>query len=191
MTIEIAKLKMALTTISRCSTKTIALVILSAMTSTLLAAQQPPPAGCKFAVLSARVMSEQEVKERVPQDVIGSDIAVRLRLSCAETGITVLTEKEFIWPVGYAVTISDGKVTWLSAGRRNSSPGIEPITKLVPCSWVALLGYSALEWELGDSTLSKGEKHAFTVFIKQGKNGEPKEIISDSFVVPGRPMPAQ
>jgi len=182
------RLRRGYATISRISCFIIMALLLSA--GFVAAAQQSPPAGCRFEVVSVKALSNDEALERTPPDVIGPNVAVRLRLSCDDAGLYVLTSKDLLAPLGYAVKSTDRGVIWLSDKHgQQSSPGLQKLTSIIPSAWFGVPKHSAIEWELLDSTTLGGEKHAFTVFIKQGEKGEPKEIISDPFVVPSGPSP--
>lgn len=157
-------------------------------------AQQPPPDGVKFEVVSVRVLSAKEAANRSP-DFIGPNVAVRLRLSVSGTGFYLYSFPDAFAPVGYIVKFVNDKITWRFGPPGNdthsSSPGIEKATFGSPGKWLLLSGHlrPAIEWEELDSTAYSGERHAFTVFIKRRDTDKPLEVISDAFAVPANTTP--
>jgi hypothetical protein len=158
--------------------------------------QQALLSGAKFEVVSVRVLSDQEAADRT-KDFIGPNVAVRLRLSCSNSGFYYYTWGDNIAPLGYSVKLTDSGLVWLNKmpGHTDprSSPGIEKLNAFVPGVWRLMFGHSrsAVEWEELDSTSLSGEKHAFTAFIKVGEKDKPTEIVSDSYVVPAGPTPTR
>ena len=144
------------------------------------------PRGITFEVVSVRVLSDEESRRRAP-DVIGPDIAVRLRLSNRDAaGIYFCAWPNQINPLGYRVKQTNDGLVWLwgKAGEQSKSPGPKELAFGSATSWVLLLPFSAVEWEELDSTWRHGEKHAFTFFMKEDETSQPKEIVSDFFAVP-------
>jgi hypothetical protein len=153
----------------------------------LLFAQQSPPDGVKFEVVSIRVLSDKEAAERSP-DFVGPNIAIRLRLSAAARGVNFYGWKNSAVPAGYKVQRTDQGIAWLygkgGTEKRTASPGLKGVLFGSTGEWTTLPARSAIEWEELDSTSFAGQKHAFTVFIKQRDSAEPEEIMSDTFAVP-------
>lgn len=149
-----------------------------------------PPDGVKFEVVSVRFMDQQESARRSPGDVFGLDVVVRLRLSCTSKGVYVLTPRNpvHLVPEGHAVKLTEMGVVWRfgtqSGGESMQSPGSERLCGSIPCEWVRLPSYSALEWEQLDSSSPATEARAFTVFIKLSEKDAPREILSTSFDAP-------
>lgn len=152
-----------------------------------------PPKGLAFDVVSTRRMSREEVASRTPPDVIGLDVVIRLRLSTTDRGVWLLVPKEpaTLQPRVLAVKVEATGVTWRFGSRdgrsQSSSPGIDRITESTPMAWVALPAHSAIEWEECDSSSTVAERRAFTTFIKDGRSGAPREILSGTYEVPVRP----
>ena len=105
-------------------------VLLTLMLATLLPAQQPPPDGVKFEVISVRVLSDSEAADRSP-DFVGPNIAVRLRLSSVAHGISFYGWKNSAIPAGYKVQRTDQAVVWLygkgGTEKKASSPGLKAV----------------------------------------------------------------
>ncbi|MFZ5983203.1 MAG: hypothetical protein ACOYXN_02455 [Acidobacteriota bacterium] len=162
--------------------------VLLAIAGALFADQRTPPPGVKFEVVSVRVLSAKEAADRSP-DFIGPNVAVRLRLSCAERGLYLYTWGDVV-PVGYRVKWTERGVLWPHGMKgddeRPVSPGIKKLDALVPGKWLLLSGHNrpAIEWEELDSTSYHGEKHGFTIFIKDREKDEPTEIMTEPYVVP-------
>jgi hypothetical protein len=152
------------------------------------ATEHSPAPEVKFEVVSVRVLSAKEAADRSP-DFIGPNVAVRLRLSSTGQGLFFYTWGESIVPIGYSVRWIEHGMVWRFRQTENqSSPGIRELDALVPGSWRLLSGHyrPAIEWEQLDSTRFAGEKHAFTIFVKDREGAEPREIVSDPFIVPAR-----
>lgn len=145
----------------------------------------------KFSVLSARVMNENEALARTPHSV-NADVVVRLRLSNdTNKGVYFLTfdgEMASIVPIGFNIQKSDKKIIWLHGRERKSeiSPGVEKASSGLPTKWVILPPYTAVEWEVFDSTLYRNEQHAFTLFVKENETDKPLELMSEFFSIPMR-----
>jgi hypothetical protein len=171
-----------------------AAVVLSLIVGASAGAEEPasPPPGVKLQVVSVRTMSPEESAKRSPADVIGLDAVVRLRLSTSERGIWFLaaTDPVIVRPRGYTVRVTPAGVVWrfssVSGQEGKVSPGIERIASAVPCGWVVLPPFTAVEWDELDSTSQAPEKRAQTVFIKEAKAGVAIEIRSDAFDAPLR-----
>jgi hypothetical protein len=152
-----------------------------------LYAQQSPPDGVKFEVVSIRVLSDKQAAERSP-DFVGPNIAIRLRLSASAHGLSFYGWKNSTVPAGYKVQRTDQGVSWLygkgGTEKKATSPGLKAVLFGSTGEWITLPAHAAVEWEELDSTSFAGEKHAFTAFIKPGDSGEPEEITSDTFTVP-------
>jgi hypothetical protein len=147
-----------------------------------------PPPGIRLEVLKVRVLSETDnAKMRGPSDYIGPNVAVRLRLSSSDRGIYFLAPPKTISPLGHQVKIVDKGIIWVHGSIRgeesDSSPGLERLMDSL-CEWLCLPPYSAVEWVEYDITKSVVEKHALSIFIKEGQNEQPREIISESYDCP-------
>jgi hypothetical protein len=166
--------------------------VLILVATTLLSAQQPPPDGVKFEVVSVRVLSDKEAAERSP-DFVGPNIAVRLRLSTSGHGLSFYSWKNSAVPAGYKVQRTEGGAYWLygkgGTNKKTASPGIKAVLFGSTGEWITLPAHSAIEWEELDSTSFAGEKHGFTAFIRQRDNSESAEVMSDEFAVPPSSTP--
>lgn len=164
----------------------VGLVVLTATTA-LLSAQQGAPNGVKFEVVSVRVLSDKEAAERSP-DFVGPNIAIRLRLSTNARGLDFYGWKNSAVPAGYKVERTDQGTVWLygkgDSEKKTSSPGLKAVLFGSVGEWITLPAHSSVEWEELDSTSFRGERHAFTAFIKQRDTDQPLEVVSDSFTVP-------
>lgn len=145
----------------------------------------------KFEVVSVRVLTDQEALDRSP-DFIGPNVAVRLRLSTSNRGVSFCGYAQVLLPIGFQVKWTDqGRMLWvwgnLGPEERPTSPGLEPLTSGFPAVWHSLYANSALEWEELDSTSYAGEKHAFTVFLRRRDEDSPVELVSDPYMVPDKP----
>jgi hypothetical protein len=139
--------------------------------------------------MSVKLLTPSEAARRSP-DAIGLDLAVRLRLSCGDSGFYFYTWGNGVAPVGYSIKFKEGRTVWLNKmpghTEQGTSPGIDKLNSFVPGVWRLMSGYehAAIEWEVLDSTSFKGEKHGFTAFIKLHESDTPIEIFSDPYVVP-------
>jgi hypothetical protein len=163
------------------------LVGAAALPSTiLLSAQQAPPEGVKFEVVSVRVLSDKEAADRFP-DFVGPNIAIRFRLSTSTQGLVFYGWKNSAVPAGYKVQRTDQGMSWLygkgGTERKASSPGLKAVLFGSAGEWITLPAHSAIEWEELDSASFAGEKHAFTAFLKQRDADQPLEVFSGSFAV--------
>ena len=153
----------------------------------LVGAQQSSPPGVKFEVVSVRLLSNKEAADRSP-DFVGPNVAVRLRLSALEHGLSFYSWKNSAVPAGYKIQRTDQGTVWLygrvGTEKQVSSPGLKAVLFGSVGEWITLPAHSAVEWEELDSTSFAGERHGFTVFLKQGNSDQPLEVSSDSFVVP-------
>ncbi len=151
--------------------------------------QQPALQGVKFEIVSVRALGDEEAAERSP-DFVGPNVAVRIRLSTASHGVSFYSWKNSAIPTGYTVELSASGFVWLSGsgGQKKTgvSPGIQGVLFGTAGEWITLPAYSSVEWELLESTEYAGQKHAFTVFLKQRTADKPTELISDAFVVPSK-----
>jgi hypothetical protein len=163
------------------------LIVLLLIACGAVQAQQSPPIGVKFEVVSVRVLSNKEAADRSP-DFIGPNIAVRLRLSVSERGLSFYGWKNSAVPAGYRVQQGDQGTSWLygrgGTEKKSTSPGLQAVLFGSTGEWITLPAHSAIEWEQLDATSFAGEKHAFTAFVKQRNVDQPTEIVSDSFSVP-------
>jgi hypothetical protein len=154
-----------------------------------VSAQQPPPDGVKFEIVSVTILGDKEAADRSP-DFIGPNIAVRLRLSSAAHGISFYGWKRSAIPSGFKVQRTEHGIAWLygkgGTEKRTSSPGLDAVLFGSTGEWITLPARSAVEWEELDSTSFAGEQHAFTAFLKQRDNGQPEEVISAVFTVPSK-----
>lgn len=161
--------------------------LLIVVATTFLSAQQLPPDGVKFEIVSVRVLGDKEAAERSP-DFVGPNIAIRLRLSTTAHGLSFYGWKDSAVPAGYKVQRTDQGFAWLygkgGTEKRTSSPGLKAVLFGSVGEWITLPAHSAIEWEELDSTSFTGENHAFTAFIKQRDSSEPEEILSGGFAVP-------
>lgn len=166
--------------------------LLILVATTLLPAQQSPPSGVKFEVVSVKVLSDKEAAERSP-DFVGPNLAIRLRLSATAHGLSFYGWKNSAVPAGYKVQRTDQGMVWLSGKggteKKTSSPGLKAVLFGSTGEWITLPAHSSIEWEELDSTSFTGEKHAFTTFIKQRDSGEPEEVVSDAFAIPSSATP--
>ncbi len=138
-----------------------------------------------FSVISVRVMTEKE-REKRTLHVIGTDTLVRLRLANEGSPcVFYATYTEAIMPLGYAVMETDTGVFWLSGkdGKRPTSPGWNSASAPEP-RWVYLCRGQAVEWENFDATKFAGERHAFTLFVRENETSEPVELFSNFYTVP-------
>jgi hypothetical protein len=168
------------------SSKALLAILLVLAGGALLSAQQPPPDGVKFEVVSVRVLSDKEAAERSP-DLVGPNIAVRLRLSTTGHGLSFYGWKNSVVPAGYKVQHTDQGISWLygkgGTEKKASSPGLQAALFGSSGEWITLPAHSAIEWEELDSTSFAGEKHAFTAFLKRRDADQALEVFSDFFVV--------
>ena len=173
------------------SNKCLAVLLLLAAARIVLA-QQAPPNGAKFEVVSVRVLSDKEAADRSP-DFVGPNIVVRLRLSSTTHGISFYSWRNSAIPAGYKVQRTDQGTVWLygkgGTEKKTSSPGLQAVLFGSTGEWVTLPAHSAIEWEELDSTSFTAEKHAFTAFLKQRETDQPLEVISDVFAVPAKDTP--
>jgi len=153
----------------------------------LMHAQQAPPEGAKFEVLSVRVLSDKEAAERSP-DFVGPNVAIRLRLSATSQGLSFYGWKNSAIPAGYRIQRTDKGVVWLygkgGTDKRTSSPGLKAVLFGSVGEWITLPAHSSIEWEELDSTSFASEEHSFTAFIKQRDVDQPLEIVSSSVTIP-------
>lgn len=152
-----------------------------------VATQQRLPTGVTFEVVSVRVLSDREAADRSP-DFVGPNVAVRLRLSASEHGLSFYGWRNSAVPAGYKVERTEQGISWLygqgGTERRITSPGLQAVLFGSRGEWITLPAHSAIEWEELDSTIFSGESHAFTAFIRQGNKDNPNEVFSEAFVVP-------
>lgn len=165
----------------------IAAVILLAVTG--VPAEQSPPDGIKFEVVSVKVLPEKEALERSP-DYLGPNVAVRLRLETGSQGLSFYGWKNSAVPGDYRIERTNHGTIWFhgKAGKgiaeNTQSPGLESVLFGSEGTWSDLPPHSAIEWEELDFTSLAGQVHAFTVFIKLGNARQALEISSDTFTVP-------
>lgn len=148
---------------------------------------QPSIKGLKFEVLSVRPMTDQEIKNL--GDIIGPDLIVRFRLSNVGRGtLYYWAINGEILPNTNLIRGTEKKYEWYKFPQwelLQTSPGMS--TTRGPSNWLALDRGSAVEWETFDLSEYHGNRHASTVFIKEGPNGEVREIPSTFYHVPERP----
>lgn len=177
--------------ISRSSTALLVAAVVLAVTIHV-SAQQAPPEGVKFEVVSVMILSNKEAADRSP-DFVGPNIAIRLRLSTTTQGLVFYGWKNSAVPAGYKVQRTDQGISWLygkgGTEKRASSPGLKAVLFGSAGEWITLPAHSAIEWEELDSTSFAGEKHAFTAFLKRRDTDQALEIFSDSFTVPSSATP--
>jgi hypothetical protein len=140
----------------------------------------------KFEVLSARLMSPEE-QVRKQSDNIGIDVSVRMRLS--NTGRTTIFFYTYgnksLSPYGHIIKESEKGLVWFTGLQSLSENplGIDKLT-LQSGDWLALVPEMALEFELFDSSLDAGKKHAQTFFMKTGSKSNITQVFSDFYTVP-------
>jgi hypothetical protein len=161
------------------------LILLSAAS-----AMQRPPNGLKLQILSLRVLDMDE-SHRLTRDEVWTtpSVIVRLRLSVADTGVYVFSWPRDLAPLGYKVKYTEAGTVWFfyekSEGKwKATSPGVKPLTDGFEGMWSLLRPGMAVEWEKVDNTTYAGERHAFSIFVKNNDRDEPIEIFSDPYVVP-------
>lgn len=141
----------------------------------------------RFEVVETERMTEQEALER-HRDAIGMNVRIRLRLSTQGRGGYFYTFQSWAIPVGYAVRLTDQGPRWLygSDSERGlaDSPGPEGATGGHLESWVFLPRYSAVEYDVYDIALSRGEIHASTVFVRESEKDGIQELITKGYRVP-------
>jgi len=149
-------------------------------------AQQPVPSEVKFEVLSVVQLSDKEAADRSP-DFVGPNVAVRLRLSTSEHGISFYGWPNAVVPSGYKVEFDGDQKLWLfgegGTSKRPTSPGIDAVLFGSKGAWINLPAHSAVEWVELDSSLFAGKTHAYTAFVR-GRAGDEREIFSSQFTVP-------
>jgi len=132
------------------------------------------PRGVTFEVVSVREMNSEESLERTPGDVIGLDVAVRLRLSTDEIGIRIWNPFDYdgVLPICRMVVVEDGIPVPL--------PSLGNFGGESRTSWI-LPPHSALEWESFDSIACDAAVRAFTVFLVSGSDDEVIEVVSEPY----------
>jgi hypothetical protein len=149
-------------------------------------AQNPVTSDVKFEVLSVVQLSDKEAADRSP-DFVGPNVAVRLRLSTAEHGVSFYGWPNGAVPSGYKIEFDGSKKVWLfgegGTTKRPTSPGIDAVLFGSKGAWINLPSHSAIEWEELDSSVFAGKKHAYTAFVR-GRAGDETEIFSSQFTVP-------
>jgi hypothetical protein len=165
-------------------------VILFIFSCESLTTQELANDGVKFEVVSVSVLSKEEALKRSPRDLNRPTIVVKLRLSTSGSGIEFYAWDNWAIPSGYRVQkVANGFVWFLGKGgtqKNASSPGLKSVLAGLEGKWLILPPYSAIEWDNFDLPEFAGEKHAFTVFIKQKSNQNEHEIFSDEFTVPSK-----
>lgn len=149
-------------------------------------AQQPAPSEVKFEVLSVVQLNDKEAAEKSP-DFVGPNVAIRLRLSTAEHGISFYGWPNSAVPSGYKVEFDGSQKLWLfgdgGTSKRETSPGLDAVLFGSKGAWINLPAHSAVEWVELDSSLFGGKTHAYTAFVR-GRAGDEREIFSSPFTVP-------
>ena len=162
-------------------------LVISALSMAAIA-QKPTPSEVKFEVLSVVQLSDKGAADRSP-DFVGPNVAVRLRLSTAEHGISFYGWPNGVVPGGYKVEFDGDQKLWLfgegGTAKRQSSPGIDAVLFGSKGAWITLPPHSAVEWVELDSSLFAGKKHSYTAFVR-GRAGEEMEIFSNQFTVPSK-----
>jgi|GEM_PF-5618120 len=131
----------------------------------------------QFGVLAVRVLSDSEALVRSP-DFFGQNVAVRLRLSTGSRPLWLYVLEDMLVPGGFRVQETERGVVWLfgdsGMGERVSSPGLQKALYGAVGEWILIQPFSAIEWEMLDSTTFSGKKHALSAFLKAGgrKNRE-------------------
>ncbi|HEX8367905.1 MAG TPA: hypothetical protein VF604_05135 [Pyrinomonadaceae bacterium] len=138
----------------------------------------------KFEVLSVRLMTDEERTDNIDQDA-----SVKFRLSnTGKSAIYYYTSwKGETYPYGHAIKETQKGIVWLETFETvtDKSLGISPNRTLSDGGdWIILPPGASIEWESGESTIGAGEKHAHTLFMKVGANGETVEVYSDFYTVP-------
>jgi hypothetical protein len=144
-----------------------------------------PPSGVEFEVVSSRIVDKHESIQRSPPDVLGLDLAVRLRLCSTAFPAYVLIPADPILarPLGYSVITVDGEHLWrthtVQGGLSRTSPGLAVITRMSPTEWLLLAPGSCLEWEIVTGSDSEPPGTAYTAFVKESSFDAPvREVIS-------------
>lgn len=183
------KFVMELKLINRSRKALLAGVLVLAATLSLHA-QQAPPEGSKFEIVSVKVLNNKEAAERSP-DFIGPNVAIRLRLSSTSAGLSFYGWKNSAIPAGYKIQRRENELVWLygkgGTEKRTSSPGLKAVLFGSVGEWITLPAHSSIEWEELDSTSFAGEEHSFTAFIKQRDVDQAMEIVSSSTIIPSGP----
>jgi hypothetical protein len=162
--------------------------VLTLLVAASCRAQQTPPDGIKFEVVSVTVLTEKEALQRL-DDYFGPDVAVRLRLSTGPQGMSFYGWKSSVIPGNYMIDCTEHGTMWLRGktgkgiARSPKSLGLDAVLFGSSGDWIDLPAHSAVEWEELDFTSYAGQRHAFTVFMRHGSD-KPVEIASDTFIVP-------
>lgn len=141
----------------------------------------------RLEVASVRKMPAAEIKKRAPPDLLGLDVAVRLRLSTGGSGVWFLVSDNplVVEPRGHAVSFEGGRILWRFGGtqgeKADESPGISRLATVRPTSWILLPSHASLEWEVLDSSSKNPESRGFTIFAKRNATDPPEEIVSEPF----------
>jgi hypothetical protein len=151
-------------------------------------AQKQNLIGVRFDVISVEQLSEKEAADRSP-DFFGPNVAVRLRLSTGEHGISFYGWPNSAIPSGYKVELDGAQRVWLfgegGTAKRSISPGIDAVLFGSKGAWITLPPHSAIEWVELDSSLFAGKKHAYTAFLRTHA-GDEEEMFSTEFTVPAK-----
>lgn len=164
------------------------LMILMVAASRLLAAQQAAAPACKVEVVSVRALSSKENEERSgPDSFVMGGVAVRVRLECKDRAL-LLAYDGGVQPLHYVVNVTDAGILWPkkigdSTGQY-LSPGVEALTTLIPTHWITIPEHSPFEWDDLDNSFSQGDTHAMVAFVRLGKDQQPIELISNSYLLP-------
>jgi hypothetical protein len=138
----------------------------------------------KFEVLSIRLMADEERSDNIAQDT-----SVKLRLSnTGNTAVYYYTSwKGETYPYGHVIKETGKGIVWFKGFETVSDKtlGISPNRTLGDGGdWIILPPGGSIEWESGESTIGAGGKHAKTIFMKAGPDGEIVEVYSDFYTVP-------
>lgn len=141
----------------------------------------------KLDVLGVRVLSDMEAAQRSP-DYVGTNVAVRFRLSVGPKGIWLLTTKRTQLPITEKVQWLSGGMVWrsvLDKGKLTKTPDAERLRMFYGGEWRILPAHSAIEWEeVSDSTNSAGDKYGVAVFLKSEEKNGATYLLSTPYVVP-------
>ena len=170
------------------SIRTCLITLMAFSVGAVAVAQSHAHVGITLDVLSVEQLSDKEAADRSP-DFLGPNVAVRLRLSTGQHGISFYGWPNSAIPSGYEVELDGGRRVWLfgegGTAKRSTSPGIDAVLFGSKGAWITLPPHSAVEWVELDSSLFAGKKHAYTAFIRD-RAGDEEEVFSTEFTVPNQ-----
>jgi hypothetical protein len=142
----------------------------------------------KFEILSARLMSDDELARKTGDNLVESGFALKCRIS-NHGKQTVYLYTDFansIVPRGHLVKKTDQGLVWVldASGKTSTeSPGFKPLSS---GTWLMLVEGDAVEWESIQEASSAEESRAMTVFIKSGKSEKIVELFSNFYKSPAK-----